>query len=237
MARKNVRGLRVAVVAADGFEQVEMTSPMKALQRNGAITEIISLRPGRIRGVNLIWPGKKVQVNRTIFTADAEDYDALLIPGGLMNPDLLRQSKQVLNFVREFDASRKPIAVICHGPWVLASAGLVKGRTLTSWPGIKDDIRNAGGNWENEAVVRDDNWVSSRGPHDLIQFNRAMISLFAECRVEPPAREAAAAERGGVLPTLGWLAAGAALAVVAFGSSRAAQRTEVEEEELAAVED
>src|SRR3954454_19279031 len=142
MAQK-LNGMRVAVIVADGFEQVEVTSPVKALEKQGAEIEIISLRRGKIRGMNLIWMGKSIRADRTIFTADPDDYDALLVPGGFVNPDFLRQSKRVLNFVREFNSAGKPIATLCHGPWVLASADLVKGRTLTSWRGIKDDIINA----------------------------------------------------------------------------------------------
>src|SRR3954470_16567002 len=218
MARK-LQGMRVAVIAADGFEQVEVTSPVRALQRQGAVTEIISLRPGNIKGMNLLWPGRKMHVDRTIFTADADDYDALLIPGGFINPDFLRQSERVLNFVREFEQAKKPIATICHGPWVLASAGLVKGRTLTSWPGIRDDVSNAGGNWKDKAVVRDGNWVSSQGPHYLLQFNPAMVSLFAERRAAR--REVGTRDGDGLTPMLGWIAAGTALAAIFYGRSRA----------------
>ncbi|MDB6112730.1 MAG: ThiJ/PfpI family protein [Pedosphaera sp.] len=229
MARGKLQGMRVAVIAADGFEQVEVTSPVSALQRQGAVTEIISLRPGNIKGMNLLWPGKKVHVDRAIFTADADDYDALLIPGGFINPDFLRQSERVLNFVREFEQAKKPIAVICHGPWVLASAGLVKGRTLTSWPGIKDDVSNAGGIWKDKAVVRDDNWVSSQGPLYLLQFNPAMVSLFAEHRAARLGVPAGGRDGEGLTPTLGLLAAGAVLAAIIYGRRRSAEGREVEE--------
>lgn len=180
MHHVNLNGLRVAVLAADGFEQVEVTSPVEALTEHGAEVEIVSLRPGRLRGVNFLYPGKKVRVDRTLRTADADDYDALLLPGGLISPDTLRQSEPALDFVRAFERAGKPIAVICHGPWLLVSAGLVVRRNLTSWPGIKDDVRNAGGIWHDEPMVRDRNWVSSRGPHDLRDFNRGMLELFAE---------------------------------------------------------
>jgi protease I len=235
MARK-LQGMRVAVIAADGFEQVELTSPVNALERNGAIPEIVSLRPGNIKGMNLLWPGKKVHVDRTVFTVDADDYDALLIPGGFVNPDFLRQSERVLNFVREFEQAKKPIAVICHGPWVLASAGLVKGRTLTSWPGIKDDLNNAGGNWKDKAVVRDENWVSSQGPHYLPQFNSAMISLFEEHRAARQPAKTADGEGIGLLPMLGLLAAGAALIAGFSGGTRRAEsrRPEAPKPNLAA---
>lgn len=180
MGRKELIGLRVAALAADGFEQVELTEPLKALQRAGALVEVVSLRPGKIRGVNLLSPGKKIAVDRVIDEVSPDSYDALLLPGGLFNPDTLRQSEQARAFVRAFDQQAKPIAVICHGPWLLASAGLLEGRRLTSWPGIRDDLANAGASWENKAVVRDGNWVSSRGPQDLPKFNKAMISLFRE---------------------------------------------------------
>jgi protease I len=204
---KHLEGVRVAAIAMDGFEQVELTRPMKKLASQGAQVEVISLRPGSIRGMNFLAPGARVKVDRTIFTADADDYDALLIPGGLQSPDLLRQSRWIRAFVREFDEAEKPIATICHGPWILISAGLVEGRRLTSWPGIKDDVRNAGGFWENKSVVHDGNWISSRGPHDLLQFNRAMVEHFNP--------ETTARERSTAIP-LGSLALGG-LAVAAVG--------------------
>lgn len=210
--RKHLEGVRVAAIAVDGFEQVELTRPLRKLAKEGAEAEVVSLRPGSIRGMNLLSPGTKVKVDRTIFTADPDDYDALLIPGGLMNPDLLRQSRRVLDFVRAFDEADKPIAAICHGPWVLISAGLVEGRRLTSWPGIRDDVRNAGGIWENKAVVRDGNWITSRGPQDLLQFNRALAAHF-----DP---ERSAAERRTSVP-LGALAVGGlALAAIGYGVRR-----------------
>ena len=173
-------GVRIAVLAADGFEQVEVTRPVKALQKHGAEVEIVSLRPGSIQGMNLLYPGKKIHVDRTVFTADPDEYDGLHIPGGFINPDFVRQSEDALEFVRAFDAAGKPISTICHGPWVLVSAGLVRGRRLTSWPGIKDDVRNAGGEWVNSEVVRDRNWVSSRGPQDLHAFDKAIVEHFAD---------------------------------------------------------
>ncbi|HYD43182.1 MAG TPA: DJ-1/PfpI/YhbO family deglycase/protease [Anaeromyxobacter sp.] len=174
-----LRGVRVAVLAADGFEQVEVTWPLRALRRAGADVRIVSLRPGRIRGLNFIWRGKKLAVDDTVFRARAEDYGALLLPGGFVNPDLLRQSEHARAFVREMDRLGRPIAVICHGPQVLVSAGLVRGRRLTSWMGIADDVRNAGAEWVDAAVVRDGRWLSSRGPQDLAQFSPAAVELFA----------------------------------------------------------
>lgn len=178
MFGKRLQGVRVAILAADGFEQVEVTSPLKALLKAGAEVEVVSLRPGSIQGVNGLASGKTIEVDRTVFTASSESYDALLIPGGLLNPDLLRQSDHALEFVRGFERDGKPIAAICHGPWVLVSAGLARGRRLTSWPGIKDDVRNAGGIWENKSVVVDGNWISSRGPQDLLRFNSAIVEHF-----------------------------------------------------------
>ncbi len=178
--RQRLRGRRIAVLAADGFEKLELTIPVAALRLGGAKVDIISLRRGRIRGVNLHEPASRVHVDATVYHADPHRYDGLLIPGGFINPDLLRQSAAARAFVRWFDEERKPIASLCHGPWVLASADCVKGRTLTSWPGIRDDMVNAGATWLDEKVVRDGNLVTSRGPQDLIPFIRAIKILFAE---------------------------------------------------------
>jgi protease I len=212
MARK-LKGMRVAVLAADGFEQVELTVPVKKLRREGAQVELISLRPGSIRGMNLLYPGKKVDVDATLRQVKAADYDALLLPGGFVNPDLLRQSALALEFVRDIERLGRPIAVICHGPWVLASADLVRGRRLTSWPGIQDDIHNAGGIWEDSPVVRDGTWVSSRGPHDLLEFLPAMVSLFAEHLPASQAQERPKVAR----PWLRWLLGGLAVATLSYG--------------------
>ncbi|HYD96799.1 MAG TPA: type 1 glutamine amidotransferase domain-containing protein [Noviherbaspirillum sp.] len=178
--RTTLEGRRVAVLAADGFEKIELTLPLKALQAKGAQVDIISLRPGSIRGVNLQEPASRIKVTRTLDEADPADYDALLIPGGFMSPDLLRQSAAARDFVRAFDAARKPIASICHGPWLLASAGLTQGRTMTSWPGVRDDMVNAGATWLDQEVVRDGNWVTSRGPQDMRPFVKSMTALFTE---------------------------------------------------------
>ena len=215
MANEKLRGLRVAALAADGFEQVELTIPMKALRKAGATVEVVSLRPGAIRGMNLLFPGKKVHVDRLVAKADPAAYDALLLPGGFINPDFLRQSDAALAFVRAFDQAGKPIAVICHGPWVLGSAGLVSGRRLTSWPGIKHDLINAGALWEDRAVVRDGNWVSSRGPHDLRKFKKAVIELFAE-RMPLVSSEAPVAARGPGGASIGRLVRAALLLAAAL---------------------
>jgi protease I len=174
-----LRGKRVGVVVADGFEWIELSVPMKALKRAGATVEVISLHGGKVRGVNLTAPTRTVRVGKTIEEANPQDYDALLIPGGFVNPDFLRQSSEVRDFVRAFDRASKPIATLCHGPWLLASANLVEGRTLAAWPGIRDDMVNAGATWLDQPLVLDRNWVTSRGPQDLGEFVPAMIEAFA----------------------------------------------------------
>jgi protease I len=152
----------------------------------GADVDIVSLRPGRIRGVNLHEPAARVAVDRTLAEAQVDDYDALLIPGGFINPDLLRQSEPARQFVREFDATGRPLATLCHGPWLLASAGLTQGRRMTSWPGVRDDLVNAGATWLDEAVVRDGNWLTSRGPQDMVPFVKALLGHFAGPAAQPP---------------------------------------------------
>jgi len=175
-----LQGKRIAVLAADGFEKVELTIPVEALRMAGADVDIVSLRNGSIRGVNLHEPASRVKVTKTIEEANPSDYDGLLVPGGFINPDLLRQSADARDFVRIFDTAGKPIASLCHGPWVLASAGLLNGRTLTSWPGIRDDVVNAGATWLDQEFVRDGNLATSRGPQDLVPFVHGIKELFAE---------------------------------------------------------
>ena len=173
-----LKGRRIAVLAADGFEKVELSIPVAALRAQGASVDIVSLRPGRIRGVNLHEPASRVSVDRTLQEVRVADYDALFIPGGFINPDLLRQSEAARDFVREFDATGKPIATLCHGPWLLSSAGLTQGRTMTSWPGVRDDLVNAGATWLDREVVLDRNWLTSRGPQDLAPFVKALSQHF-----------------------------------------------------------
>lgn len=177
--KQKLRGKRIAILAADGFEYVELVVPKKALEIAGAETEIVSLHEGKIRGMNISEPTKAVRVDCTLDKADPSRYDALLIPGGFIGPDFVRQSRKARSFVRAFDAANKPIATLCHGPWLLVSSELVSGRMLASWPGIRDDIVHAGGIWRDEPVVIDQNWVTSRGPSDLRSFIPAMTSLFA----------------------------------------------------------
>jgi len=176
---QRLKGRRIAALAADGFEKVELVIPMRALQVAGAKVDVISLRHGHIRGVNLHEPASRVHVDKTIAEANPADYDGLLLPGGFINPDLLRQSAEAREFVRAFDRAGKPIASLCHGPWVLASAGLLQGRTLTSWPGVRDDLVNAGATWLDQQFVRDGNLATSRGPQDIVPFVEGCLELFA----------------------------------------------------------
>jgi protease I len=175
---KELQGLRVAILVTDGFEQVEMTKPREALQQAGAETHIISPKSGEVQGMNHDKPGDKFAVDKTLDSVSAKDYDALLQPGGVANPDRLRMLPKAVAFFREFHEQNKPMAVICHGPWMLVEADIVGGKTLTSWPSLQTDIRNAGGNWVDREVVVDGNLVTSRKPDDLPAFKREMIKLF-----------------------------------------------------------
>ena len=180
MAKKTLQGKKVAIVAADMVEQVELVEPRKALEQAGAETHLISLRPGEIQGFNHFEPADKLKVDRAVEDVDASEYDALMIPGGVGNPDQLRGDENVVSFVRDFFDAGKPVAAICHGPWVLVEAGVVKGRKLTSWPTLQTDIRNAGGTWVDEQVVVDQGLVTSRKPDDIPAFNDKVIEEFAE---------------------------------------------------------
>jgi protease I len=172
-------GLLVAVLATDGFEEVELTEPVKALKAAAQVT-IVPPRPGEIQGMrNDIDKTSKVKVGRTLDEVSADEFDAVHLPGGTINADSMRLVPQVQAFLRQMQEAGKPISVICHAPWELVSAGLVRGRTLTSYHTLQDDIRNAGGRFLDQEVVEDDNWVSSRQPGDLPASNRAMIRLFS----------------------------------------------------------
>jgi protease I len=175
-------GKKVAILAADGFEEVELTKPRKALDDAGAQTSVISIKSGKIQGMNHADKGETVAVDLTLADAKPQDFDALMIPGGLMNPDALRSTEEALEFVRHFFREGKPVAAICHAPWVLIDAEVVRGRTLTSWPAIKTDVRNAGGNWVDEEVVVDNGLVTSRKPDDIPAFNEKLIEEFCEGR-------------------------------------------------------
>jgi protease I len=180
MAEKKLEGCRVAIIATDLFEEAELIEPRKALEEAGAKTTVIAPKSGEIQAMRHDTKTQKVKVDMTLDSAKPGDFDAVLLPGGAMNADKLRIESKAQEFVRDFDRAGKPIAVICHGPWLLISADLVSGRHMTSYKTIQDDLRNAGANWVDEASVRDRNWVSSRQPSDIPQFNREMIQLFAE---------------------------------------------------------
>ena len=175
-----LEGKRVAIIAADMVEQVELVEPRKALEDAGAETELVSIESGSIQGFNHFDPADEHDVDRAIDDADAGDYDALMIPGGVGNPDLLRGDERIVAFTRAFADAGKPIAAICHGPWVLVEAGLVRGRTVTSWPTLQTDIRNAGGEWVDREVVADGGIVTSRKPDDIPAFSEKMMETFAE---------------------------------------------------------
>ncbi|HVF72006.1 MAG TPA: type 1 glutamine amidotransferase domain-containing protein [Chthoniobacterales bacterium] len=183
MANK-LAGKRVAILAADGFEEVELTRPKAALEEAGAKTSVVSLKGGKIQGMNHADKGAMVAVDLTLDEAEPRDFDALLIPGGLMNPDTLRSTEDALEFVRHFFREMKPVAAICHAAWVLIDAGVLRSRTLTSWPAIKTDVRNAGGTWVDREVVVDNGLVTSRKPDDIRAFNEKMIEEFCEGRHE-----------------------------------------------------
>lgn len=175
---KQLQGLRVAILATDGFEEAELIEPRRALVEAGAKTTLIAPKSGKLQGLKHDKKGAKVKVDMTLGEADPSHFDAVLLPGGNLNADSLRVNKSAQAFVQSMDSHNKPIAVICHGPWLLVSAGLLPGRTLTSYHTIQDDIRNAGGNWVDQEVVRDRNWVSSRQPEDIPAFNREILSVF-----------------------------------------------------------
>jgi len=180
MADIRLKGKKVAIIATDMVEQVELVEPRKALDEAGAETELISIKPGTIQGFNHFAEADKHEVDRTVEEVDAGDYDALMIPGGVGNPDLMRMDENMVQFVRDFFEQGKPIAVICHGPWMLVEAGIVNGRRVTSWPSLQTDIYNAGGDWVDKEVVVDEGLVTSRKPDDIPAFNAKMIEEFAE---------------------------------------------------------
>lgn len=174
-----LKGKRVAILVTDGFEQIEMTSPREALEKAGATCVLIAPKD-EVQGFKHHDKADKFKCDLPLSKADAFDFDAVLLPGGVINADALRIEKKAQQFVQDIDRAGKPIAVICHGPWVLISAGLVRGHTITSWPTLQDDLRNAGATWQDKECIRDGTWVSSRKPDDLPVFNREMVKLFAE---------------------------------------------------------
>jgi protease I len=183
---ENLSGLNIAILVENGFEQVELTEPRKALDQAGAETRIVSPQSEHVRAWKFTDWGEILSVDVPIEGADPDGYDALLLPGGVMNPDKLRMQPQAIEFVKAFFDAGKPVAVICHGPWTVIEAGAARGRRIASWPSLKTDLRNAGAEWVDQEVVVDGNLVSNRKPDDIPAFNREMIKLFSErCGREP----------------------------------------------------
>ncbi|HLJ29838.1 MAG TPA: type 1 glutamine amidotransferase domain-containing protein [Candidatus Angelobacter sp.] len=180
MAEKNLNGKQIAIVVTDGFEQVELTEPRKALDQAGAHTRIVSLKSGKVRGWKHTEWGDELPVDSTLDHVRPDEFDALLLPGGVMNPDKLRMEPHAVAFVKAFFDSRKPVAAICHGPWMVIEAGAARGRRIASWPSLKTDLHNAGAEWIDHEAVTDGNLVTSRNPDDIPAFNRAMIELFGQ---------------------------------------------------------
>jgi protease I len=176
-------GLRVAILAARGVEQVELVQPRQAVNDAGATVELVSVEPGTVQATNHdLEPADEFDVDRVVSEVSIDDYDALILPGGTVNPDTLRSNSAAVAFVRDFVEAGKPVGVICHGPWTLVEANVVRGRTLTSYPSLRTDIRNAGGTVLDEEVVTDGNLVSSRNPDDLPAFCRAIVAHFATAK-------------------------------------------------------
>jgi protease I len=179
---QNLSGLKVAILVTDGFEQVELLEPRKALDEAGADTRVVSPKTDRARGWNFTEWGDEVKVDAPLANARPQDFGALLLPGGVMNPDALRMQPTAVQFVKAFFDARKPVAVICHGPWTVIEAGAARGRRIASWPSLQTDLRNAGAEWVDEEAVVDGDLVSSRKPDDIPAFNRAMIEVFGRAR-------------------------------------------------------
>jgi protease I len=177
---KNLEGKRIAFLATDGVEQSELRRPWEAVRAAGGEPELVSLQSGEIQGMSHSEKGEKFLVNRTVDEVKAENYDGLVLPGGVANPDKLRTEERAVSFVKEFFEQEKPVAAICHGPWVLVEAGVLEGRTVTSWPSLKTDITNAGGNWVDSEVEVDNGLVTSRKPEDLDAFCAKMVEEFCE---------------------------------------------------------
>lgn len=177
---QNLSGKKVAILVADGFEEDELVKPRQALEEAGAQTHVVSPCQEKVKGKKHTKPGRSVNVDVALDEANADEYDALLLPGGVQNPDTLRADERAVQFVREFFDAHKPVAAICHGPWTLVEADVVRGRRMTSWPSLKTDLKNAGAEWVDEQVVVDNGLVTSRKPDDIPAFNDKMIEEFCE---------------------------------------------------------
>lgn len=182
MADQQLNGLKVAILATDGVEQIELMQPREALKNAGAITKVVSPKSGKIKGWDHTKWGEEIAVDQDLNTAKAEEFDALLLPGGVQNPDKLRMEPKAVQFVKAFFEAGKPVAAICHAPWMVLEAGEAKGLRITSWASLKTDLKNAGAEWVDEEMVRDRNVVSSRKPDDIPAFNRGMIELFGQTK-------------------------------------------------------
>src|SRR5689334_14400838 len=187
---KRLEGKRIAFLAADGFEQSELEQPWNEIKNAGATVELLSVHTGSIQGMRHMEKGDTFEVDKLVAESDAADYDGLVLPGGVANPDMLRTNTPAVEFVRDFFAQSKPVAAICHGPWTLVEADVVRGRTVTSWPSLKTDIKNAGAKWVDCEVVVDGGLVTSRKPDDIPAFNKAIIETF---RKGVPAQQRSAA--------------------------------------------
>lgn len=190
MANETLNGLKVAILVTDGFEQVEMTEPRKALDQAGAQTQLVSPKDGQVKAWKFTDWGNEFPVDITLDSARPEDFDAILLPGGVMNPDTLRTIENAILFAQAFLDAGKPVATICHGPWTLIETGKVRGRRLAAWPSLQTDLENAGAEWVDQEAVVDGNLVSSRKPDDIPAFNREMVALFDRMRGQ--SRQAAA---------------------------------------------
>ena len=187
--KRQLIGRRIAILATEGVEQVELTSPRKALEKAGATVDLVSphklLKGGKIKAWNLVHWGDSFRIDVALSNAKVSSYDGLHVPGGVINPDILRMDTDAIDFIRSFFEAGKPVSSICHGPWMLIEADVVRGRTLTSWPSLKTDLRNAGASWVNEELIEDRGLITSLGPQDLRAFNKGIINLFAGTPARP----------------------------------------------------
>ena len=177
-----LKGKKIALLATDGFEQVELTEPRKALDQAGATTVVVSPKSGEIKARKFKEWGDKVKVDQTLEDARPDEFDALVLPGGVINPDYLRMEPKAVNFVREFVSTGRTVAAICHGPWTLVEADVVRGKKVTSWPSVKTDLKNAGATWVDQEVVTDGQFIFSRKPDDIPAFSKAIIEAVSKAR-------------------------------------------------------